>query len=128
MPCLPAQLTQRRRAHMRSRRHLVPIGYALLLGCVVAAGSLRLVAQAPDAVHADLSGRWERNAELRENAYQKLEAMHSSHFKSRENEEGVIESALATCVSLLRDAKAPRSSLRTIVRRTGRFLCERRSR
>src|SRR5262245_49510982 len=68
---------------MRSTRHLVPMVYGLLLGSVIAAGSLGLVAQAPDAIHPDLSGRRDLNADLSENAYQKLEAMHSSQGGGR---------------------------------------------
>jgi hypothetical protein len=63
---------------MRSTRLFEPVVCALLLGSVMAAGCLRMVAQVPEPIHADISGRWDLNAELSENAYKKLEAMHSS--------------------------------------------------
>jgi hypothetical protein len=58
---------------MRIMKYLPSLAYAVFIGCVVSAGSV----PAQETSRGDLPGRWELNAQLSENAYQKLEAMHS---------------------------------------------------
>jgi len=58
--------------------HATFLVYAVLTGSLVATGSVRAIAQEREAVRPDLSGRWQLNRELSENAQTKLDRMQSS--------------------------------------------------
>src|SRR5262245_26401170 len=60
---------------MRTIRQFVVVACAALLGN--AADAEHVIAQGRNPGHPDLSGRWQLNAELSENAEPKLEAVHS---------------------------------------------------
>lgn len=63
---------------MSIRNHSGVVVYAALVGCLVAAGSVRVAAQERGVTRPDLSGRWELNRDLSEDAKSKLESMRSS--------------------------------------------------
>jgi hypothetical protein len=62
---------------MLIRTYSTHIACALVAG-IVGVASLRLIAQEPPSSRPDLSGRWELNVELSENAQAKVDRMQSS--------------------------------------------------
>lgn len=63
---------------MLTREYSALVVYGVLIGSLIAPQSMRLFAQQRESLRPDLSGRWQLNRELSENAEAKLEQMHSS--------------------------------------------------
>jgi hypothetical protein len=64
---------------MRISEHVQLVASTFLIGGILAVSSVVVVTQAREPVRGDLSGRWELNADASENAYAKLDAMHSAN-------------------------------------------------
>jgi hypothetical protein len=63
---------------MRTKKPSSLVAYTILVVSLFAAGTVAVITQQRESPRPDLTGRWQLNRELSENAEAKLEAMHSS--------------------------------------------------
>ena len=63
---------------MARRRHSPLVVYTALVGSLITLNTVTVINQARPSPQADLSGRWQLNRELSENAEAKLQSMHTS--------------------------------------------------
>jgi hypothetical protein len=63
---------------MRTRTRSLYVAYTVLVASLFVAGPAPVITQERESSYPDLSGRWQLNRELSENAEAKLESMHGS--------------------------------------------------
>jgi hypothetical protein len=63
---------------MGTKKRSSLVSYTVLVASLLAAGTVPVITQQRESPRPDLTGRWQLNRELSENAEAKLEAMHSS--------------------------------------------------